>query len=59
MSSSLQNLSQQQLSLALSWLDSPDPHPPEELQHLDPLDWALLQQLLENLMWERQYSQLH
>jgi hypothetical protein len=59
MSSSLQNLSWQQLSQALLWLDSPDPFPPEELQHLDPLDWALLQQLLHNLMLERRYSQLH
>jgi hypothetical protein len=32
---------------------------PEELHHLSQLDWALLQQLLESLLLEREYSQLH
>ena len=59
MSSSLQNLSNQQVSLALQWLSNEEKHPPEELKHLDPLDWALLQQLLENLLWEKQFHLLH
>ncbi len=57
--SNLQNLSWNQISQALLWLTNGEPQPPEDLRHLSPLDWELLQHLLENLMLERQYNQLH
>ena len=59
MSSNLQNLSNQQLSLALQWLSNAEQYPPEELQHLSPVEWMLLEGLLNSLMSEREYSQLH
>jgi len=59
MSSNLQNLSEQQVSLALQWLSNAEKHPPEELKHLKPVEWMLLEGLLNSLMLEREYSLLH
>ena len=56
----LENLSLQQVSLALECLANEElEYLPEELQKLSPLDWFLLEQLLENLLKERRYSQVH
>jgi hypothetical protein len=57
----LHQLSQTQLELALRCLaeDQTPQFLPEELLRLSPLDWMLLEQLLNNLMWEQQYSQMH
>ena len=59
MSPNLLNLSPQQLSLALNCLVTEFQILPEELKHLSPLDWLLLENLLGSLELERQYSPLH
>ena len=53
----LQNLSTQQLELAMSWLDSPvlSP-PPEELENLTQVEWYLLDSLYQRLLREKQAS---
>ena len=56
----LENLSLKQVSLALDCLANEKlEYLPEELQKLSPLDWAILEQMLENLQYEKRYSQVH
>ena len=55
----LHQLSTEQLSLALLCLSEELKPLPEELKHLSHLDWLLLSNLLENLLLEQQYSQVH
>ena len=51
----LQNLSTQQLELAMSWLDSPvQSPPPEELESLTQVEWYLLDNLYQRLLKEKE-----
>jgi hypothetical protein len=59
MSHNLLELTQQEISLALLALHQNWEHPPEELQHLTPVEWCLLEGLLNQLLLQRQHSQLH
>ena len=49
MSQNLLELTQQQLSLALLALHQNWEQPPEELKHLQPLEWCLLEDFLQQL----------
>ena len=53
----LQNLSNQQVEQALAWLASPllEP-PPQELGHLNQMEWFLLHRMLDSLLLEKQDS---
>ena len=53
----LQNLSNQQVEQALAWLASPllEP-PPQELEHLNQMEWFLLHRMLDSLLLEKQDS---
>ena len=56
----LQNLSHQQVELALKWLDSPvQSPPPPELEDLTQVEWYLLDQMLQTLLKERDHSPVH
>ena len=55
----LQDLSNNQLEQALSYLVNPQPNPPQQLKELSQVEWYLLQRLLEDLMYERDSSPLH
>ena len=56
----LEHLSLKQVEQALNHLAHEQmEYLPEELQQLSPLDWLLLEQLLENLLKEKQYSRVH
>ena len=59
MSRNLLDLTQQQLSLALLALHENWEYPPQELKHLDPLEWSLLEDLLNQLLWQKDNSSLH
>ena len=53
----LQNLTRPQVEQALAWLAQPDPlSVPQELKGLSQLEWFLLNNLLENLLEEKQHS---
>jgi hypothetical protein len=55
----LQELNQQQLERALRFLNSPlKADPPPELQQLSPVEWYLLNNLLENLLEEKKHHRL-
>jgi hypothetical protein len=56
----LQNLPLKQVELALQCLaqEQLDFLPPE-LEKLSPVEWFLLEQLLNSLMLEKQYSRVH
>jgi hypothetical protein len=46
-----------QVEQALVYLADPEQeHPPQELQHLHPLEWSLLNNLLNKLEWEKEHS---
>ena len=55
----LQDLNLQQVESALQWLANPllEP-PPQDLQHLQELEWFLLQRMLDSLMWEKRLNPL-
>lgn len=56
----LQDLSQNQLEQALSWLANPDLlQPPDPLKHLNEVEWFLLTNLLEQLQAEKDHSPVH
>jgi hypothetical protein len=56
----LDSLSTKQVESALSWLDSPiKSPPPEELKGLLPMEWYLLERMLEALQKEQELSPLH
>ena len=56
----LTNLTNQQVEKALAYLANPEPEPlPQELQHLQEAEWAVLQMLLSRLEWERNHLTLH
>ena len=56
----LQDLSLPQLEQALTFLKSPQSLPlPPELKELNPLEWMMLERLLQGLMWERENNPLH
>jgi hypothetical protein len=56
----LQNLSPEQVELALQWLDSPVLNPPpQELEHLSQVEWYLLDHLLQSLLKEKLLHPLH
>jgi hypothetical protein len=59
MSRNLLELTQQELSLALLALHQNWEHPPQELKHLGPLEWCLLEDLLQQLLWQKDNSSLH
>ncbi len=55
----LQDLTKPQLEQALAWLACPEPlSVPQELKELNQVEWFLLNQLLENLLEEKQHSPL-
>jgi hypothetical protein len=55
----LQELSNKQVEQALAYLANPLPEPPPEpLNKLNQVEWYLLEQLLNNLLEEREQSQL-
>ena len=55
----LEQLSHQQVELALKWLDSPiKSPPPQELEHLNQMEWFLLQRMLDSLLSEKKASPL-
>jgi hypothetical protein len=57
--SQLQEMSIKQVEQALAWLDSPvQSTPPEELQQLNPVEWMLLEQLLQQLLLEKEQSRV-
>jgi hypothetical protein len=48
-----------QVERALAYLADPkEDYPPQELQHLHPLEWSLLNNLLNKLEWEKEHSPL-
>ena len=55
----LQNLEVSQVEQALLWLTQPELEPPEELRHLNEMEWFLLSRMLESLMLEKHLSPLH
>ena len=55
----LLQMSLPQVEQALAYLADPkEEYPPEELQHLHPLEWSLLNNLLNKLEWEKEHSPL-
>jgi hypothetical protein len=53
----LDNLSNNQVELALSWLASPiQEPPPQELEHLNQMEWFLLQRMLDSLQLEQKHN---
>ena len=55
----LQDLTKPQVEQALAWLANPDLWSvPHELKELSQVEWFLLNQLLENLLEERNHSRL-
>ena len=56
----LQDLSEEQLEQALAWLASPvQTYPPKGLEGLNQVEWYLLDNLLQNLLLERDHSPVH
>ena len=56
----LQDLNNSQLEQALAYLANPEVEsPPQPLKHLNQVEWFLLEQLLNNLLEEKQQSPLH
>ena len=56
----LQDLSQNQLEQALSWLANPDLlQRPDPLKHLNEVEWFLLDNLLSTLLAEKDSSPVH
>jgi hypothetical protein len=56
----LDNLSVQQVEKALEWLAQPvQCHPPQDLEKLDPLEWFLLERMLQALWQEKNSSPMH
>jgi hypothetical protein len=56
----LNNLSVQQVEQALEWLAQPvQCHPPQDLENLDPLEWFLLERMLQALLQEQNSSPMH
>ena len=56
----LDNLSHNQVELALEWLASPLlESPPKELLDLTQVEWFLLDRMLDQLMTERDHSPVH
>jgi hypothetical protein len=56
----LQDLSNSQLEQALAYLANPlSEPPPQPLDQLNQLEWHLLQQLLSNLLEEKESSPVH
>ena len=56
----LQDLSHSQLEQALSYLANPILQtPPQPLDQLNPMEWYLLERLLENLLDEKDHSPVH
>ena len=55
----LQELNPDQVENALQWLASPlrEP-PPQDLRHLQELEWFLLERMLESLMLEKRHNPL-
>ena len=55
----LQELNPDQVESALQWLASPlrEP-PPQDLRHLQELEWFLLERMLESLMLEKRHNPL-
>ena len=55
----LQELNPEQVESALQWLASPlrEP-PPQDLRHLQELEWFLLERMLESLMLEKRHNPL-
>ena len=55
----LLKMSRQQLEQAMQYLADPEQeYPPENLQHLHPFEWQLLNHLLNKLEWEKDHSPL-
>jgi hypothetical protein len=45
------------VELALSWLASPiQEPPPQELEHLNQMEWFLLQRMLDSLQLEQKHN---
>ena len=56
----LQDLNSSQLEQALAYLANPEVlQPPQPLKHLNQVEWFLLEQLLNNLLEEKQHSPVH
>lgn len=55
----LQNLSNNQVEQALAWLANPLPEPPpQDLEHLNQMEWFLLQRMLDSLLQEKRENPL-
>ena len=56
----LDKLSPQQVELALEYLVEPPPltPPPQELEHLQEMEWFLLSRMLDSLMQEKEHHPL-
>jgi hypothetical protein len=58
----LQNLSNQQIEVVLSWLYQQKTMPRlevKDLPDLSPVEWYLMEQLLDQLLLEKLHSPLH
>ena len=56
----LQELTQAQLEQALMWLTQPEAMElPQTLRHLEPIEWMMLERMLEDLQQEMDHSPIH